>query len=198
MEFTTKRDFAKLDSTTLFALNLYNESESEGQKGREAVAEVVMNRAKDKKEFIKPVILESKQFSWLNESKVTGKIPPVFTRRTKKFLENKSIATPYLQIVNNFFSGRKTNHTQGATHYLNEVETKRIRGGSLPSWFYNLENRITIGRHTFGKGYFGVTNALKQFASIVEQNGTTFFLSTIAVLSFGAWYLKKESKNARS
>jgi len=39
--------------------------------------------------------------------------------------------------------------TKGATHYLNEELTRKIRGGTLPGWFD--ENKITarIGKHTF-------------------------------------------------
>ena len=38
---------------------------------------------------------------------------------------------------------------QGATHYLNIPVTKKIRGGTLPSWYSEHKVTATIGRHTF-------------------------------------------------
>lgn len=38
---------------------------------------------------------------------------------------------------------------QGSSFYLNVPLTKKIRGGTLPSWFSEEKVRCTIGRHTF-------------------------------------------------
>jgi hypothetical protein len=41
--------------------------------------------------------------------------------------------------------------TKGATHYLNEELTRKMRGGTLPSWFDEEKVTARIGKHTFLK-----------------------------------------------
>ena len=47
------------------------------------------------------------------------------------------------------YYGIEDDPTFGATYYLNIELTKKIRGGSLPAWFYKTNITTIIGKHTF-------------------------------------------------
>jgi spore germination cell wall hydrolase CwlJ-like protein len=49
------------------------------------------------------------------------------------------------------FWGLAPDPTLGATFYLNEAATRRIREGTLPDWFKEERVTVRLGRHTFVK-----------------------------------------------
>jgi len=115
------------------------EASGEPEKGKAAVAFVVLNRERSGRwgDDIEEVVTQPWQFE------------PWMTRRRE--IEKLSQEDPRYQsaarIVDIVLSGQMPDPTAGATHFLNPVIVRQRRGGSLPSWARG-EGK-PIGRHTF-------------------------------------------------
>lgn len=154
----TKADLRELDERTLLAVTMFAESNLENPKpkAQEAVLEVVFNYSDWKNKSIHETILKPFFMSYANETE-SGKLDAKVIKEIKNFFNSESLKSFFFNIADNFLSGNRTNHTNGATNYLNEELTKQIRAdGKLPDWFFNLEGKIKIGNHTFGRdpGFF--------------------------------------------
>ena len=118
-----------LKSTILcLALTVFFEARGEPDEGKYAVAEVVVNRAKERNLTICEVVKEPGQFSWVKSW--NGKVP-----RNKPGWEESVI------IANTTLDRGGTNYTTGATYF----HSKRVR----PRW--KAVYAITIGNHVFYK-----------------------------------------------
>jgi spore germination cell wall hydrolase CwlJ-like protein len=127
----------------LMAATVFLEAEGEGFLGRLAGAYVIWNRAKYP-DRIDDVILDPWDFSCWNLdyrkqaiARLSGPKGLVWT--------DCWLATIGAVV------GSKIDPTAGATHYLNEELTRKIRGGSLPGWVEAMTKTAEIGAHTFFK-----------------------------------------------
>ena len=115
------------------------EAPHESDKGKAAVAHVILNRKKSGRwaDTVKDVVMQPWQFE------------PWMTRR--KEMENLSPNDPRYRdaarIADAVLSGDIADPTAGATHFLNPVVVRERRGGSLPAWADG--DGYAIGSHTF-------------------------------------------------
>jgi len=105
---------------------LYHEARGEGVQGMEAVASVVMNRAKRSKKSVCSVVHERKQFSWLHVTK---------DKRIRGNIMN------ILSITHKALSGVLVDVTQGATFY----HATYVK----PSWAKHKVMTVKINNHIF-------------------------------------------------
>jgi spore germination cell wall hydrolase CwlJ-like protein len=120
------------------------EAGGEGQRGQEAVAHVMLNRAAlgkygaGSEKSITGVVTAPGQFEpWNTRRKEMMALTPDSPRY-------KAAAAA----VDRVLSGESPDLTNGATHFLN-VGTMQARGG-VPDWARNMSNKQVIGNHTFG------------------------------------------------
>lgn len=127
----------------LMAATVFLEAEGEPSLGRPAVAHVIWNRAK-KPDRIDDVILDPWDFSCWNAD---------YRTQAMKRLRNpdSAIWTECWLAAISAVVGLRMDPTAGATHYMNEELTRKIRGGSLPGWVEAMTKTAEIGAHTFYK-----------------------------------------------
>lgn len=111
------------------ALTVYHEARGEPEQGMYAVAEVVINRAKEQNKEICDIIKEKNQFSWVR--RWDGKIP-----------EEKPGWSKSVFIAHTTLDTGGYNITNGATYF----HSKRVK---RPKW--KAVYAITIGNHVFYK-----------------------------------------------
>jgi len=107
---------------------LYHEARGEGVRGMEAVASVVMNRAKQTHRSVCSIVYERKQFSWVYETKdkhIKGNIMDI------------------LSITHKALSGVLVDVTQGATFY----HATYVK----PFWAKHKVLTVQINNHIFYK-----------------------------------------------
>jgi spore germination cell wall hydrolase CwlJ-like protein len=115
------------------------EAAHEPERGRAAVAHVVLNRKQSARwaNSIKAVVTQPWQFE------------PWMTRRQE--VTSLSADDPRYQnaakVVDAVLAGQISDPTAGATHFLNEMLVRERNGGSLPSWAKG--DGLSIGSHTF-------------------------------------------------
>ena len=107
---------------------LYHEARGEGVQGMEAVAAVVMNRAKQSKKSVCSVVYERKQFSW------------VFVTKDKSIKGN---IRDVLAITHKALAGILVDVTDGSTHYHATYVN--------PKWAKHLKKTVKINNHIFYK-----------------------------------------------
>jgi hypothetical protein len=115
------------------------EAAYESDKGKAAVAHVILNRKKSSRwaDDVKDVVTQPWQFEpWMTRREEMEKLSP----NDRRYREAARIADAVL-------SGDVPDPTAGATHFLNPVVVRQRRGGSLPSWATG--RGYSIGRHTF-------------------------------------------------
>lgn len=142
-----KKPTEKIEENLLTRL-IVAEAGNQSTKGRVAVANVVMNRL-------------NSPLSYLSGGKGKKSIanviqnPNAFESYTNENMFNEDFVDPTSDVYKeaNFIakkaiSGELPDITQGATHFINpNVVIKRE--GKLPSWYYNLEKKLTIDDHEF-------------------------------------------------
>lgn len=128
------------------AATILGEAAGEPTLGKRAVAYVIANRCKDERwpDTGAEVCLQRRQFSCWNVGSVTL---PCMYRPQKHATEEVWNACVWAALDAEW--RLEPDPTHGANHYLNEDETRRIRDGSLPSWFREGAVTVRIGRHTF-------------------------------------------------
>jgi spore germination cell wall hydrolase CwlJ-like protein len=105
---------------------LYHEARGEGVMGMEAVASVIMNRAKQTHKSVCSIVYERKQFSWVYETKdkhIKGNIMDI------------------LSITHKALSGVLVDVTHGATFY----HATYVK----PSWAKHKVLTVQINNHIF-------------------------------------------------
>ena len=134
----------------VLARTLYGEARGEDRRGREMVANVVMNRVNldlhnDGKpdwwgEGVVAVCLMPFQFScWNPRDPNRAKLMAV-TEADRVFRE-------CLEIARLAVAGKLPDHTNGATHYVNVPLC--VRMGTLPKWAVAKHHRAAHGGHDF-------------------------------------------------
>ncbi len=150
-ENVTAIDTATLDT---LARTLWGEARGEGYAGMQAVANVIMNRfaaaqasvaAGQQFGFtVEDICKKRYQFSaWLSNDPNYAAMLEV-TAADRRFKQALNIAESALK-------GTLKDITGGADHYLNVALTRKIRGGTLPSWVNMNRATTAIGSHTFLK-----------------------------------------------
>ncbi len=115
------------------------EADDQSDRGKAAVAHVIMNRVADGRWGKTPtkVVLARKQFEpWSTKADQLNAIDP----ESRKYQRTGAI-------IDDVESGKIPDPTGGATHFLDPVMTRRRRGGSLPDWASG--DGVAIGDHTF-------------------------------------------------
>ena len=130
------------DELYFLFLTIEQEAGSEPYEGQLAVAYVVMNRCDFSKASVIDTVLRNMQFScWNADSPTRLNIDTMPFEVMRSCF--KAAAAAYFRLVDD--------PTKGASHYLNEEMTKKLRGGYLPGWFDKTKITARIGRHTFLK-----------------------------------------------
>lgn len=130
------------------ASTVLGEAEGEDREGKRLVAYSIMHRVWDDRDRWPKdpgaVCLQSKQFSCWNDGspRLRVMLDPMEHVPMEVWQACFVAATEAM-----FKLG--ADYTGGANHYLNEKETRRIRGGSLPSWFDEDKVTVRAGGHTF-------------------------------------------------
>lgn len=120
---------------------VYQEARGEPYEGKLAVAYVVLNRCKERRQSIPDVVLAKWQFSaWNTDS------PTRMTLDTINFDNWKDCS----DAVTEAMGGKSSDPTHGANAYLN-IDTVIRVAGKLPSWYDAEKVTVTIGHHTFLK-----------------------------------------------
>ena len=136
----------------VLARTVWGEARGEGYAGMQAVANVIMNRYKAAQAnfsigrrwgySVAEICKKPYQFSVWNIS------DPSYARINNVTLADAEFRTA-LEISRLALNGALPDITGGADHSLNIDVTRKIRGGSLPSWV-NLERKTaSLGQHTF-------------------------------------------------
>lgn len=134
--------FGTYENLLLLAATVKMEAEDQPQEGKLAVAYVVMNRVRQKHKSITDIVLQRLAFSAWNADSPTRQRLDEWTEELWDDCFKASVAA-YYQLV--------PDPTKGATHYLNEALTRKIRGGTLPPWVEAMTKTVVIGQHTFLK-----------------------------------------------
>ena len=127
------------DDLYFLALTVSMEAGGESYEGKLGVAYAIVNRGQP----IIDTVLRSYQFSaWNTDSPTRMQIneTPLWAMRDCY----KAACAAYFRLTKD--------PTAGATHYLNEEITRKMRGGALPRWYDEAKVTARIGRHTFLKG----------------------------------------------
>jgi cell wall hydrolase len=133
------------DELMLLKWTVFLEAEGEPFEGKIAVAYVIRNRASAWQQSIYQVCWQKWQFSCWNEDERIRRI---------KRLENAdvSLMKDCEAAAEAAAIGAWPDPTHGATHYLNEPLTRKIRGdGTLPEWVAKMTHTAKIGQHDFYK-----------------------------------------------
>lgn len=130
----------------LLPLTILREAGGEPFPGKVAVAEVILNRAADPRweDNIDEVILHPLQFSSFNRNDPVATRMPNPTSDADRKLFHECCLAAAEALAGSAFSG-------GANHYLNPVRTRKIRGGTLPSWYDPSKVTAVIANHEFLK-----------------------------------------------
>jgi len=124
------------DEIFFLVWTVVQEASGEPFEGQLAVAYAILNRGGS----VTDTIFRSYQFSsWNTDSP---------TRMNLDIISNSALMECYKASVAAYFK-LIPDPSKGATHYLNEEVTRKMRGGTLPSWFDESKVTARIGRHTF-------------------------------------------------
>ena len=126
----------------LLAATVAMEAEGESYRGKLGVAFVIMNRVQQRKKSVSDVVLDPYDFSAWN-TKGGRQLALDNIGRVPWMEAEKAAASAYYRI--------EKDPTHGATHYLNEILTLKLRGGSLPTWLAAMKRTAKIDLHTFYK-----------------------------------------------
>lgn len=133
-----------LDDLTLLAATIYMEARGEPFEGKVAVGWVILNRdARSAEDGLADVVLAPFQFSaWNSDSRARARLQAAMQGQAPDWRDSLRAAAGVL-------FGFLPDPTHGATFYLNVEETKRMRGGTLPSWYDPARVTARIGLHEF-------------------------------------------------
>jgi len=124
----------------IVAATLWGEARGEGERGMQAVLNVIMNRTKQDFSKTKDIVLKPKQFSMWNG---VSNPEEASIQLAKKMCDDKTYQT-IIRLVDLASKGKLPDITGGATFYFNP---KKVN----PSWAKKLSYTITIGNHKFYK-----------------------------------------------
>lgn len=124
---------------------LYLEARGEGEKGMQAVMNVIMNRAKGDFSKAKDVVLKPKQFScWNGISNPVQTTANMMKKERDGSLKDLKQYNQAIKIVDAAMKKKLTDITGGADHYYNPKKEN-------PSWAKKMKRTIIVGDHHFHK-----------------------------------------------
>jgi spore germination cell wall hydrolase CwlJ-like protein len=133
-----------LSDEALLTACLWAEARGEPEEGQQAVCNVILNRVrKGMAADLRAVILKPRQFSWTDPN--DPNFPKVFTAAN----DAPQSWTRALRIAKRALAGTLDDLSKDADHYLNVELTRKLRGGTLPSWVDLDKVTVKIGNHTF-------------------------------------------------
>jgi|FAXJ01.1.fsa_nt_gi putative nucleotidyltransferase with HDIG domain len=124
----------------IVATTLWGEARGEGDKGMQAVMNVIMNRVQGNFKRTKGVVLAPKQFSMWNS---INNAEETAMAASRKYKDDKSWQQA-IRIVDLAADGKLPDITGGATFYFNP---KKV----IPSWAKTMVKTASIGNHDFYK-----------------------------------------------
>ncbi|PCI54072.1 MAG: hypothetical protein COB36_11085 [Alphaproteobacteria bacterium] len=141
-----KVDEQFLKDQDILARTVWGEARGQGYAGMQAVASVVLNRLKRGGfgNTVAQVCQKPYQFSVWNANDANRNLILAVNEDNAEFQRAILIASRAMH-------GNLPDNTGGADHYLNITVTKRLRGGTLPSWVDLSRKTAKIGAHTFLK-----------------------------------------------
>ena len=143
-----------VNSTDLdtLARTIWGEARGEGIRGMQGVANVIMNRyalaqasatyARQFGKTVAEICKKPMQFSAWNPGEPNRAKMLAVTKNDMQFVQALTLAKMALQHT-------LVDVTGGADHYLNVAETRKMRGGSLPSWAKLDKKTAAVGAHTY-------------------------------------------------
>ena len=124
-----------ITNITYLILCIYFESRNQDMSTKIKIGHVVMNRMVKSDKSIKDVVTKPWQFSWMNESMKTGKLPPVDDY--KAYIECSEAA---MKVLDERIDGKDF---FGATHFYDD---------SIPAPYWVPSMKKDLGK--FGNFYF--------------------------------------------
>ena len=112
------------------ALAIYHEARGEPLAGKHAVAEVVVNRAENRKKDFCDVVFERNQFSWTRGN-------------WKQHHKDAKAWDASVKVASMHLNGSPTNYTKGSEYFCSS------RMNMARAW--GVRKMVTIGSHTFYK-----------------------------------------------
>lgn len=152
---STDTDPGTWDDLTLLAATIFLEAEGEPDDGKLAVGWVVRNRADQREQTIRQVILgpdaaaygDGKAFEafscWNDDYRPVAATRLAGAGQAREASWRAAMAALWQLLPD---------PTNGSTFYLNIELTRKIRGGTLPEWATKALAKspgVVIGRHTF-------------------------------------------------
>ena len=131
-----------INDDALAIVTIYMEARGEHFEGKLGVAEVILNRQRQKPgRTVAHVVARAFQFSGWN-TRDHNRIPSLL-------IDDE---LPVVKECREAWRAAKdgTELTEGATHYMNVKLVMRLRG-KLPKWVGRMEETVKIGAHTFYK-----------------------------------------------
>ena len=134
----------RTDDLFLLTATVAMEAEGESYRGKLGVAYVIMNRVRRRVPFksVSDVVLDPYDFSAWNTR--GGRQTALDTIDHFSWGDSEKAA-------HSAYYGIEKDPTHGADHYLNVGLTRKLRGGSLPTWLIAMKRTVKIGLHTFYK-----------------------------------------------
>ena len=134
-----------ITNSYILAATLWGEARGEGEKGMQAVLNVIMNRANGKFDKAVKIALQPSQFSfWNNITNKSEYATTLATRARTGNLQDSSKFTLALQLVEKARTGTLNDVTGGALYYFNPNKVN-------PNWAKKMTKTATIGNHDFYK-----------------------------------------------
>ncbi|HOT88113.1 MAG TPA: cell wall hydrolase [Bacteroidales bacterium] len=137
---TTSPKTYNITNEYILAATLWKEARGEGERGMQAVMNVIMNRAKGDFKKAKDIALASKQFSAWNNISNPEQVALTFAKQVKNDEQWKQA----IKIVYQASKGNLPDITKGAICYFNP---KLLH----PSWMRSMIKTTEIGNHSFYK-----------------------------------------------
>jgi spore germination cell wall hydrolase CwlJ-like protein len=138
------------DESHCLVLAMYGEARGEVLDGKVAVANVILNRVKNRKfpNTICKVVLQKHQFESMKKLKkhVSTKSLP------KMNYTDSNIYISIIKLADKILKGEVKDNTKGSTHFFAPIAQKAL-GRGLPKWALKLTYTTTIAKHTFYKGF---------------------------------------------
>jgi poly(A) polymerase len=131
---------ASITNAYIVAATLYGEAGGEGEKGMQAVMNVIMNRAKGDFNKARAIVLQPKQFSMWNGVSDPEEKAMNFVKLYREDNTFKQI----IKIVDRAMKGSLPDITKGATYYFNPRKAN-------PGWAKRMVKTAVIGHHEFYK-----------------------------------------------
>jgi len=137
----------ELSESEIMFLTIIGEARGEPIEGQVAVANVIMNRSKIRKQYIKDVCLADRQFSCWNQNDPNRRILDILADEMMKGEYNYDKYKQIQWVVDGILSNKLKDNTKGRDYYMTN---SLFNSDSKPSWSKAPKTTpIKIGSHIF-------------------------------------------------